>query len=170
MDFAITSMMAHPRRKAAFPEIQTARSNGQGRQLGAHHVRSPEPWRGLTINERSLAGTHGQIGAALTLSAVRPRGHSFHSQADNAVTIRAVPAACPNSRQLTANRGLRQCSRLARSSDLAQGIRHIKLVPKLTVRVPAPLPATHEKTLLHKELGAALLEGPQAALGMAPSR
>src|SRR5450759_3527240 len=34
-------MMAHQRRKAAFPEIQTARSNGQGRQLGAHHVRSP---------------------------------------------------------------------------------------------------------------------------------
>src|SRR5665811_185491 len=45
------------------------------------------PWRGLTINERSLAGTHGQIGAALTLSAVRPREHSFHSQADSAGSI-----------------------------------------------------------------------------------
>src|ERR1035437_4571682 len=35
-------MMAHPRRKVAFPEIQTARSNGQGSRFDAHHVRSPE--------------------------------------------------------------------------------------------------------------------------------
>ena len=41
------------------------------------------PWRGLTISERSLAGTHGHIGALLTLFAVRSCGDSFHSQADS---------------------------------------------------------------------------------------
>jgi hypothetical protein len=45
-------------------------------------------WRGLTISERSLAGTHGQIGAALTLSAVRSGGHSFHSQADSRLAFK----------------------------------------------------------------------------------
>jgi hypothetical protein len=38
------------------------------------------------MSERSLAGTHGQTGVALTLSTVRSRRrHSYHSQADSAV-------------------------------------------------------------------------------------
>jgi hypothetical protein len=45
------------------------------------------PGVGLTINERSLAGTHGHIRAALTLSAVRSRRHSYHSQADSPFSI-----------------------------------------------------------------------------------
>ena len=39
------------------------------------------------MSERSLAGTHGQSGVALTLSAVRSGGHSLHSQADSAGSI-----------------------------------------------------------------------------------
>ena len=46
----------------------------------------------------------------------------------------SVPYTCPNLRKLTASRGLTRCPPLARSSCRTQRIRHIKLVPKLTVR------------------------------------
>jgi hypothetical protein len=70
---------------------------------------------------------------------------------------RVVFAPCPlraqtagNSR-LVAGRGGVRCPPRASSTGPPQSFRRIKLVPKLTVRVPAPLSATHEKTLLHKE-------------------
>ena len=66
------------------------------------------------VATRSLTDSHGQIGMLLTLFSVHSHTHSYHSEADNAATIRAVPSACPSGRQLAANRGLRQCSRLAR--------------------------------------------------------
>src|SRR5450759_3543330 len=39
------------------------------------------------MNERSLTDSHGQAGVLLTLSAVRSRRHSYHSQADSAGSI-----------------------------------------------------------------------------------
>jgi hypothetical protein len=100
-----------------------------------------------------LDGQPRSVRGAPDLSAVRSRRHSYRSQTENAGTIRAVPSACPSDRQLTASRGLRQCSRLARSSDLTQGIRHIKLVPKLTVRVRFPSPAPLRKALRYLRIG-----------------
>src|SRR5665811_226534 len=38
LDFTIPSILTHPRREAACPQLQTARSNGQGCWLGVHHV------------------------------------------------------------------------------------------------------------------------------------
>ena len=52
-----------------------------------HGTRESPIHRGLTISERSLVGAHGQIGAALTRSAVRSGGPSFHSQADSRARI-----------------------------------------------------------------------------------
>jgi hypothetical protein len=48
------------------------------------------------MSERSLAGTHGQSGVALTLSAVRSGGHSLHSQADSAGSILVTRSKCEN--------------------------------------------------------------------------
>jgi len=45
------------------------------------------PCHGRTISERSLTDSHGQSGMLLTLSAVRSRRHSYHSQADSAGSI-----------------------------------------------------------------------------------
>ena len=59
----------------------------------------------------------------------------------------SVPYTCPNLRKLTASRGLTRCPPLARSSCRTQRIRHIKLVPKLTVRVRFPSPAPHTKSV-----------------------
>src|SRR5665811_101951 len=41
LDFTIPSILTHPSQEAACPQLQTARSNGQGCWLGVHHVRSP---------------------------------------------------------------------------------------------------------------------------------
>ena len=65
------------------------------------------------------------------------------------IVVRAsfVPLLCPSTRQLTASRGLTRPPRLARSPGLPRGIRHIKLVPKLTVRVRFPSPAPCSNTV-----------------------
>jgi hypothetical protein len=39
------------------------------------------------MSERSLTDSHGQLGILLTLSAVRSRRHSYHSQADSAGSL-----------------------------------------------------------------------------------
>jgi hypothetical protein len=49
--------------------------------------RLPRSRHGLTMSERCLAVNHGQPGVLLTLSAVRSRRHSYHSQADSAGSI-----------------------------------------------------------------------------------
>ena len=61
--------------------------------------RSRLTWRGLTISERSLAGTHGHIGALLTLFSVRSGVHSFHSQAECAGSI---PSPAPHAKCIAA--------------------------------------------------------------------
>jgi len=56
--------------------------------------RLPRSWltsRRRTISERSLTDNQGQIGMLLTLSAVRSRRHSYHSQADTAGSIPVTP-------------------------------------------------------------------------------
>ena len=59
--------------------------------LGYHQTRDPHvhglPSRRRTMSERSMTDSHGQPGILLTLSSVRSRRHSYHSQADSAGSI-----------------------------------------------------------------------------------
>src|SRR5450756_2533894 len=59
----------------------------------------------------------------------------------------SVPSVCPIVRRLRATHDLMRYLRLARSSNLTQWIRQIKLVPKLTVRVRSPSPAPNTKSV-----------------------
>ena len=65
--------------------------------LGYHQPRDPHvhglPSRRRTMSERSMTDSHGQPGILLTLSSVRSRRHSYHSQADSPDSI---PVAAPH--------------------------------------------------------------------------
>jgi hypothetical protein len=80
---------ARQKRDRLHSEAEAARRkvSRRERQFRADSKFTADPWRGLTISERYLADTHGQIGMFLTLSAVRPHGRSYHSQADSAGSI-----------------------------------------------------------------------------------
>ena len=63
--------------------------------LGYHQPRDPHvhglPSRRRTMSERSMTDSHGQPGILLTLSSVRSRRHSYHSQADSTGSIPVTP-------------------------------------------------------------------------------
>ena len=130
--------------------------------LGYHQPRDPHvhglPSRRRTMSERSMTDSHGQPGILLTLSSVRSRRHSYHSQADSAGSIPVTRSKREQRCSTSESDWISQAGQRSFASEngtraITRAISHLGecpwrlSVPKLTVRVRFPSPAPHAKSV-----------------------
>src|ERR1035437_7647347 len=121
--------------------------------LGYHQPRDPQvhglPSRRRTMSERSMTDSHGQPGILLTLSSVRSRRHSYHSQADSAGSIPVTRSKHEQRCSTSESDWISQAGQRSFASEngtraITRAISHLGECPwrlsvaKLTVRVRFP--------------------------------
>jgi len=110
------------------------------------------------MSERSMTDSHGQPGILLTLSSVRSRRHSYHSQADSAGSIPVTRSKREQRCSTSESDWISQAGQRSFASEngtraITRAISHLGecpwrlSVPKLTVRVRFPSPAPHAKSV-----------------------
>src|ERR1035437_5200332 len=118
--------------------------------LGYHQPRDPHvhglPSRRRRMSERSMTDNHDQTGTLLTLSSVRSRRHSYHSQADSAGSIPVIRSKREQRCSTSESDWISQAGQRSFASEngtraITRAISHLGecpwrlSVPKLTVRV-----------------------------------